>query len=404
MISIPRWLLLSTLGALSAVVLTACLSDSAAPTIDLNATPIPGTAIAQPTTDDLESASPTEPEISWLQSIQEPGPGERPSPGVFFLNGPNAWLISEELAVQQVTRQQRVRLVATKPGTMTAAILTTGSEGGREAEEIRIVDPDGNASEPIYGPEIIGDPAGNPRVALLRWSPGGERLAIIREDGSIWLASLETGATPIDIEPVSSGIEAIEWSPNGEAFALIQRSEDDAGFVRIIHVENEASFDIPPLVSFGRFSWLPDPSRILVSEDREAGPNPHAGSIFIVDPDGSARVLLSSAGEFGPAIRIGRLSTSLDGSQLAFTIETPDAAGEFAFQTLHVLDLASGLQRQFEVAPGLSVADIWWFGGGIAWRAFEPGNDDAYTGVEPFAIEIGSLTTGESTTLYRTEG
>ena len=395
---------LLALGLLLAGTLTACLSDSAAPTIDLNATPLPGTAIALPTAEARQTATPTMPEIPWLEALMESGPGELPPEGVFFLNGPNAWLVTEDLTVEQVTRQQRVRIVATKPGALSAAVLTTGSQGGRESEEIRIVDRDGNESEPIYGPEITGNPAGNPHVTLLRWSPDGDRLAIGREDGSIWLASPGSDAAQIDVEPGESDIEAIEWSPNKEALAILHRSDDGAGFLRVLHIVSEESVNIEPLGSIGPFSWLPDPSRFIVAEDREAGPNPHAGSIFTLDPGGTTRELLLSAGEFGPAIQIGRISASPDGSQLAFTIETPGPTGEFTFQTFYVMDLASGLRREHEVALGLSVADIWWFEGGLAWRAFDPGDGGDYTGVEPLVIEIGDLATGESTTIYRTEG
>jgi hypothetical protein len=384
--------------------LAACLNDAAEPSIDLSATPNVGTAIALPTPTGQALATATAPEISWLPSIHANGAGELPATATFFRNGPNVWAVMSDLTIQQVTTNRRVRDVATRPGTDSAAVVMLDTQGGREAEVIHLVDLEGNESDPIYGPEITGDPAGNPSVALLRWSPDGERLAIVREDGSIWIATPDGSVTGLAADALDPTTESVQWSPTGNALAVLYRKADDAGFVRVIHLENEEAFELGPLSSFGSFAWLPEPSRFVVGEDRAAGPNPHAGSIFFLSVDGQARNLLLSAGEFGPAVGAGQLSSSPDGTQIAFTIEMPGADGEYSFQSLHVLDLGSGIRRQLDVARGFAVSDLWWLDGRLVWRAVSPPTTSSYSGVEPFVIEAEDPQTGQTLTLFRSDG
>ncbi|CAN5558394.1 hypothetical protein BH23CHL2_BH23CHL2_28130 [soil metagenome] len=225
-------------GFLASLVLTGCLSDSAEPTIDLDATVIPGTAIALPSATASPSPEPTPSSAPWLPALLEPGPPALVSPVLFFLNGPDAWLIDGELAVRQVTSQRRVRAVETVPGTATAAIALIGSEGGRESEEIRLVDAEGNESAPIYGPEIVADPGGNPRISLLAWSPDGRQLAIVRDDGSIWVTGPDRLAEPLSIEAAVRNIEQVRWSPAGDALLLLTRPDGGAGIIRIVPIDD----------------------------------------------------------------------------------------------------------------------------------------------------------------------
>ncbi|CAN5558313.1 hypothetical protein BH23CHL2_BH23CHL2_28120 [soil metagenome] len=155
--------------------------------------------------------------------------------------------------------------------------------------------------------------------------------------------------------------------------------------------------------SFGDACWLPGQARLIVSEDRGGGQNPNAGSMFTIRPDGSDRELLISAGQFGPAVNIGQILSSPDGSQLAFTVETPNQNGEFQFRSLYVQDIASGVRRQIDVATGQEVSDLWWFEGGLAWRAVSIGQGPEYDGVEPFLIEVANLETGQTRLVYSSD-
>jgi dipeptidyl aminopeptidase/acylaminoacyl peptidase len=381
-----------------------CLNDAVEPTIDLNATPLPGTAITLPTQAAQPTVTPTPAAPPWLPPLLEPGPPAAVSPALFFLNGPDAWLITNDLTARQVTQQRRVRAVATVPGAASAAVLLIDTAGGRESEEIRIIDADGNASEPLYGPEIVGDPAGNPRVTLLRWSPDGQRLAIVRADASVWLAAPGAGATPLALPTAVAGIEDLAWAPSGAALALFHRSPNNAGALRIAPLDASGELDVSPLGSFGAVCWPPARANLVVSEDRAAGENPNAGSLFALKADGSERELLMSAGEFGPAIRIGKMLSSPDGAQLAFTVETPDTSGDFQFQALYIHEFDTGLRRRLEVAPGYAVSELWWFEPGLVWRATRRTAGSGYSGVEPFVIELADLEGGDARRLYTSDG
>jgi hypothetical protein len=389
---------------LASSLLASCLNDTVQPTIDLNATQLPGTAITLPTTTPELEVTSTPTVAPWLPQLLEPGPPALVSPALFFMDGPDVWLIGNDLATHSVTERRRVRAVETIPGSQMAAVLIIDSAGGRETEEIRIVDAEGTESEPIYGPEIVADPGGNPRVSLLRWSPNGQQLAIVRDDGSIWLSGSGQSAEALDLQTPSANIEDLRWSPTATALVILYRDQGNAGNLRIIAIESGDVLDLQPQRSFDTICWPPGQGTLIVSEDRSAGENPNAGSLFTVRANGSKRELLISAGEFGPAIDIGLTAPSPDGTQLAFTIETPDASGNFSFQALYLLDFATGIQRQIDVFPQLVVSDLWWFEGGLAWRALNSENGSSYSGVEPFVIEVVDQTSGESKLVYTSDG
>ncbi len=394
----------SSLASLATSLISGCLNDTVQPTIDLNATQLPGTAITLPTAAPQPEVTPTPTVAPWLPALLEPGPPALVSPALFFLDGPDVWFIGNDLNAHPVTERRRVHAVETVPGSQMAAVLVIDSAGGRETEEIRIVDAEGIESEPIYGPEIVADPGGNPRVSLLRWSPNGKQLAIVRDDGSIWLTGPGQSARTLDLQQPDASIEDVHWSPTSTALVILRRVQGNAGSLRVISIESGDAFDVQPQKSFDTICWPSGRGALIVSEDRSAGENPNAGSLFTVRANGSNRELLISAGEFGPAIDIGLTAPSPDGTQLAFTIETPDASGNFRFQALYLLDFNTGIQRQIDVFPQLVISDLWWFEGGLAWRALNADAGSGYSGVEPFVIEISDLASGESKLVYTSDG
>lgn len=390
-------------GLLTSLTFTACLNDAAEPTIDLGATEIPDSSLVRSTATPTLVPEPTVSVAPWLPALLEPGPPGLVSPVFFFLNGPDVWLIDGELAARQVTQQRRVRAVATVPGSETAAIVLIGSQGGREAEEIRIIDTDGNESDPVYGPEIVADPAGNPRVAALSWSPDGQRLAILRDDGGVWIGG-EQFAEPLESEAPDGDVERVRWSPGGDALLLLLRPAGGPGGLRILPIESEGYIDIQPMLSISDACWLPERGRLVVTEERTDGGNPNAGSLFTIRPDGTERDLLVSAGEFGPAVNIGQLIPSPDGRLLALTIEAPNPSGEFRFRSLYLLELDAGVRRELRVTTGQVVNDLWWFAGMLAWRSTTGGDGQTYDGVEPFLIEVANLESGETLQIFSSDG
>lgn len=388
----------------ASVFLPACLDDSGDPEGESIASELPGTAIARPTASPTATASPAPELEGWLNALLTPASAAQAPSSIFFLNGPDVWLVDEELSVRQITRARRIGAVVTAPAGDRAAAVFLVSIGGREAEEVRLIDLDGQESEPVYGPEITGDPAGNPAVVVMAWSPDGSQLALGRDDGSIWKAGPEQEAAEIQEGGETGALERLCWSPDGSAVAFLTRDAEGAGQASVIPVSGDGRIDISPDQSFGDIAWLPLQARLAVTEDRGAGRNVQAGSLFTLRPDGGERELLVSAGEFGPVIGLSHLRPSPDGELLAFVVHAPDSEGELRFQALTVLELASGLRREIAVSPGLGVTDLWWTTRGLIWRAVDLRVGSAYTGVEPFAIEAHDLETGVSELIYTSDG
>jgi dipeptidyl aminopeptidase/acylaminoacyl peptidase len=308
-----------------------------------------------------------------------------------------------DLSVARVTQERRVSVVATAPDGSRAAAVFLTTDGGREAEEIRIVQSEGEESEPIYGPEIVGNPGGNPRVLSLVWSPDGSQVAVIRSDGSIWLAGPEREPEAL-FEGGGGAVEKLVWAPSGTGFALLTRQPSGAGVVDVVALDGGETVSIAPDASFGDVAWLPGQALLVATEDRRGGATPAAGSLFTFRPDGAERELLLSAGEFGPVVEITQLTPSPDGQLLAFVVKVPNPEGLLQFHALYVREIESGVLRELAVAAGQGVNDLWWLEGGrLAWRATPAQPDNVYDGAEPFIIEVGILETGETQFVYTTE-
>lgn len=387
-----------TLCVLATTLLAACLSDDdddpgAVATVD------PGQSIVVPTASPTPTVVPTPTTAEWINALLEPGPTAEAPDTIFFLNGPDVWVIDEDLSVGQVTRDRRVRLVTTAPDGERAAALVLTSSGGREAEELRIIGANGEESTPIYGPEIVTAPAGNPRVRQIAWSPDGTLVALGRSDGSVWLAGPER--EPAELLPGNGQpVERLAWAPSGSGLAVLERRPDGTGVVRVVALEDGGQVTIEPQSSFGDVGWLPGRALLVVTEDRAGGLTPAAGSLFTLRPDGGDRQLLLSAGEFGPIVGLSHLTPSPDGAMIAFAVNAPNREGLLEFQALWVLELESGARRQFPVASGQGVNDLWWIGDTLAWRATAAQPNDTYDGTEPFIIEVADFENSTSRLLF----
>ncbi len=384
-------------------IVPACFSDNDPEPTPVAEASIPGMAVIAPTASPPEIVEATPTIATWVAGLVT-AETDLPTPSsIFFLQGPDVWILNPDFSAEQVTHGSRVSHVATASLETRAAAVYLTSVGGRAAEEIRIIDQEGNESEPVFGPEITEAPAANARIRDLVWSPDGSTIAVVREDGSIWLAGEDRVATQLSEDEDGVVIERVAWAPGGSAIATLVRKNDESKMIRLIPLDAGAPLEPGAGTSIADMTWLPGNPMIVYTEDNTAGWNPAAGSIFTILPDGTDRSLLVSAGEFGPVIAISHLTPSPDGSLLAFTVSTPNDEGEFQFEALYTLDVSTRVLREFPVTPWQGVSELWWFSGGLAWRATEVDSDMAYDGVEPFLIEIGEIETGETRLIHTGE-
>lgn len=386
------------LWVVATTLLAACLSDDD-DGVEAVITVEPGEAIVVPTASPTPTVAPTPTSAEWIDALLEPGQPAAAPDSIFFLYGPDVWIIDDDLSLRQVTRERRARAVATAPDGERAAVLIMTAAAGREAEEVRIVGVNGEESVPIYGPEVVSDPGGNPRVRQLAWSPDGEQLAVVRDDGSVWLAGPERD--PEELLPGEGlTIDRLVWAPSGNGLAMLTRRPDGTGIIQVVALEEGDQVTIEPQSSFGDVGWIPGDALIVATEDRAGGLTPAAGSLFTILPDGTDRQLLLSAGEFGPTVGISHLTPSPDGTMIAFVVNAPNLEGLLEFQALWVLELETGARRQFPVAAGQGVNELWWIGDTLAWRATAAQPNDIYDGAEPFVIEVADFENSTSRLIY----
>lgn len=351
------------------------------------------------------SPEPTPTPEAWLQTLYESGKTLPPAGQIFFRNGPDLWLLDSDLTATPVLTDQRLGPIASaSDGSRAAAVILT-TQGTRSAEEIRLVEPDGTLSEPIYGPEITSGPVANPPVTRIAWSPSGDRLSLALADGSLLIIPTDPNndeITPVQaLEPQGeNAIEKLVWAPAGNALAALVRDDAGAGVLYLVSADGSEQLEVTPNQSFTAVDWLPGRARLAITETSTDTANVFAGSVLTTAPDGTDRTLLLSGGEFAPIVRISLLNASPDGRWLGLIVQMPGPDGEFQFQSLWLLDLETNFLRNVSVRRNVIVTDLWWSTAGPIWRGIIIENRDeelneTYDGTEPFII--GAYNTEEST-------
>jgi hypothetical protein len=311
-----------------------------------------------------------------------------------------------------VTSDLRVGLVAQTPDGSRAAIVATREDAGDMVEEVRLVGADGAVSDVVLGPVPTGDGAG---ITALAWSWAGASLAVGMADGTLTL--LDAFGGQVAVAPgggVASGgpVTSIAWAPSGAGQAFLQQQADRTDLLVAPEGEPPQSavdHTTDPPRSVSTFAWLPGRGRIAFVEEQRPGASPLAGSILTIAPDGSARELLVSAGQFAPAARVIALFASPDGRELAFTVAVPDTTGVLTFASLWVLTIDTGELRELPVEPGYRVAEVWWTTPGLVWRGVDMGEPDAgdgmsYSGAEPFILGRFDPAAGVTTVIFPVPG
>lgn len=385
-----------------------CEIGDVPPTIPVQqATPTPESAAGSGATPTVTSQPESTPS-PWMGALLEPGPTFAAPDQIFFQNGPDVWLLDGEQEARQVTSERRISQMASAPDGSRAAVIARTELGSRAAEELVLIDPEGSASEPLYGPSVITGPGANPQVVSLAWSPNGSKLALVFDDGSAATLSVDGSGDVADISPTGEGREITQfvWAPDGTGAVLLIRDEAGIGHVALAPADGSEQTVLDGGQSYGIVTWLAGQARLIAAEDRRVPANPHAGSIFSIAPDGSGRELLVSAGRFAPVVDILKVAASPDGAWLAFGVYTPGTEGEAEFQSLWVLNFETGELIQIPVQNNLRVTDLWWTTQGLVWRGVDeqaPTGDDitAYTGSEPFLLSLYDFEDRQSRVVFQ---
>lgn len=394
-------------AALLLAVISACdlEDDDGDPDSTIPVEELPGTIAVGFEPTPTPSPEPTPTPEAWLQALYEPGQTIQPPGQIFFRNGPDLWLLNGDLEATPVVTNQRLGPIASAVDGSRAAIVVLTTQGTRSAEEIRLVEPDGTLSEPIYGPEITSGPGANPPVTRMAWSPSGDRLGLALGDGSLHI--IPTDPNNSEIAPVEAlapqgenAIQKLVWAPAGNALTALVINEDGEGVLYVVSADGAEQLEITPNQSFTAVDWLPGRARMAVTETSTDTANVFAGSVLTTAPDGTDRQLLLSGGEFAPVVRISLLNASPDGRWLGLIVQMPGPDGDFQFQSLWLLDLETNFLRKVSVRRNIIVTDLWWSTAGPIWRGIivedrEEEPNETYDGTEAFVI--GAYNAEEST-------
>ena len=153
--------------------------------------------------------------------------------------------------------------------------------GARDAEGVRLINPDGSGSQLVVRPPTA--PCPNPRGCLmsdLSWSPDGRKLTFSREDAtasSSIVSLFTTDADGTDEHRLCDNCGEPAWSPDGRRLVVAAKS--------VLYTVGANGEDLHRLTRRDDYSegeadgspaWSPDGSRILFSR----------GSLYTVRPNG----------------------------------------------------------------------------------------------------------------------
>jgi dipeptidyl aminopeptidase/acylaminoacyl peptidase len=199
-------------------------------------------------------------------------------------------------------------------------------------------------------------------VACARWSPDGERIALVSDDGvdrdvstatGLWAYGMVSGETKCLVSPTTP-IRTVAWSPDGMTVAYLASVRDNAASAStelwVIEVETLARRRLAP--DLDRSVGSP----VRGDDERAIGPPilvwvPDSSSVLAIYAEGGrsrlARFDLDGGWEDVIADERCVLEFSLGRAGLAFSWSDPLTPGEIS-----VLDLATGVDRRLTDVGG----------------------------------------------------
>lgn len=417
---IRRTGLFTTLCALVTLVLTACLPDSGAADGGrdrFNEIPtVSGQVVEIPTAEPELTHEIEVPEF--VQALLAPGSTLSGQERVFFRNGTELWAISNSEANAVVSGETVIGPYDTSTHGQRAAVVIITENGGVTSERVHIV-LDGNIGPPMTPERITsGDNAEAPIVGL-DWARNSTRIAITYDDASIGIMELirpEGSAPTVDAEfrlpEHIRRVLRVEWFITSTDMAILAEDEFGVGSLWIATINGEI-FEVSAVApteikSIADIAWLPGRGRIALVEAQAANASATSGSMFSIAPDGSGMELLVSTGNFAPAARIVRISSSPDGGYVAFVVNSPNAEGIETFDSAWLVNIDSGALTRVPMPQHFRATEFWWMPEGLLWRAVAGIGEDGtanqpYTGHGTFRLGLFDPETGTSTTLFQSD-
>jgi hypothetical protein len=184
-----------------------------------------------------------------------------------------------------------------------------------------------------FGPGFSRD---GTKLLFLRGAAKGLELVVANADGSDQRV----------ITPAVDGLDWVDWSPDSTRIAFLSHAPATAGHqVNVVNVDGTGltTLHIQPA---NQISWLPpNGAEILFRGEHGLDKDPPVG-IYAVHPDGSGLRRISAR----PALDVrdyNDLAVSPDGAFVAYRKVAPNAPFR-----VHILDLATGADRELPSAPG----------------------------------------------------
>lgn len=370
---------------------------------------VPPVATATPSAPGVPTDTPPPTLEPALEALLAPGPSYSAPPRVFFRHGDDLWQLPANGEPAPVTNRLRIGPFAASPDGGQVAVVIYTRERGEDLQEVRILNAAGE-TQAVTVERTLATPA----IVAIAWSWDAAWLALGWDDGA--LAIVPAGPAVGPVVPFNStgnpgNLVRLEWAPNNAGLIWLSASALGNSLVvtplggdRIVLADASAT----PARPVRSFAWLPGRGRIAYVEGTAAATGAPS-SIHTILPDGTARELLVSAGQFGPVSYIEDLTASPDGHRLAFTVFMPDTTGSSRFTSLWVLNIDSGDLDEVRVPGDVRVTDLWWISSGLLWRGVDiatpaHGSPAEYSGIGAFILGVYSFDSLSSEIVLRATG